>query len=79
MARNEDLVTGLDDDRLWYIRMLQSNECLCGREKKPRHAFCYACYSALPGDVAALLYAQIGQGYEPNFEEAVKWLQENRW
>lgn len=63
----------------WYLRELMSNECLCGKEKKPKYSFCYGCYKALPDEMQTLLYALIGQGYEGNFEEAVKWLEENVW
>lgn len=66
-------------DQTWYLRELQSNECLCGKEKKPKYSFCYACYKALPDEMQTQLYARIGQGYERNFEEAVKWLEQNRW
>lgn len=69
----------MDKDQAWYLKELAGRKCLCGREKKPRCSFCWKCYKALPNELQARLYAWMGQGYEANFEEAVKWLQEGVW
>lgn len=31
----------------FYQQELESNECVCGRDKKPGHAFCYKCWSQI--------------------------------
>lgn len=68
-----------DKDLKWYVEEFLSEECLCGRPKKPRFSFCYRCYKALPGDIQRRLYRMIGYGYEEAFEEGVKWLEQNVW
>jgi len=63
----------------FYADGLQSNECACGHTKKRGQSFCYNCYKALPQDMQGGLYKRIGQGYEEEYEEAVKWLEVNVW
>ena len=79
MSHAESTESTKKKDQLWYRRELQSNECLCGREKRPNHSFCYPCYTALPGDMREALYHRIGGGYEEAFEEAHTWLEETIW
>lgn len=60
----------------FYLYELQSEECQCGRAKKPGRSFCYKCYSSLPRETQRGLYSRIGAGYEEAYEEAVAWLSE---
>src|SRR4030042_6979323 len=71
-----------------YARILASNECACGKEKKPRYAFCYGCYQELPDKMQRDLWkrfyskeyqSRMGYGFEEAYEAAVKWLDENIW
>jgi len=62
-----------------YARILASNECACGKEKKPRYAFCYGCYQELPDKMRRALWSLIRRGFEEAYEAAVKWLEENVW
>lgn len=59
----------------WYHQQLLSDECYCMEPKRPRHAFCYACYLSLPDDIQRDLYQLIGKGYEPAYEAAIKFLE----
>lgn len=63
----------------FYLEMLASEECLCGRPKKPRNTFCYLCYKALPADMQKDLYLRLGEGYEQAVDEACKHLQQDFW
>lgn len=57
------------------IRSLQSQTCpACGRGKKPRHTFCFACYGKLPYTLKHRLYDPVGSGYEEAVTEALKYL-----
>jgi len=58
----------------FYIKELRSEQCQCGRPKKPGRSFCYWCYSSLPREMQRDLYQSIGDGYEAAYEEAVAWL-----
>jgi hypothetical protein len=62
-----------------YARALASNECACGKDKKPGYAFCYGDYAALPDKMKRALWKRIGQGFEEAYEAAIKWLEENVW
>lgn len=62
------------DDKLFYLKELKSDECQCGRAKKPKNALCFFCYSSLPEDMKADLWKPIGRGYEAAYEAAVKYL-----
>ena len=63
----------------WYFKELMSNGCLCGRTKSKGKSFCFRCYKALPQEMQRGLYLRIGEGYEEEFEAAVKYLEENLW
>lgn len=60
----------------FYIRELDSEQCLCERPKWRGRSFCYNCYKSLPPDMQRALYRRIGEGYEEAYETAVKWLTE---
>jgi len=66
-------------DQAFYIQSLASNECLCGRPKKPRNTFCYQCYQALPAEMQKALYLRLGDGYEEAVDEACQHLQQEVW
>lgn len=66
-------------DKKFYLEQFKSEECLCGRTKKPRFSFCYRCYKALPGDMQKDLYQPFGNGYEEAFDEACQFLQMGVW
>lgn len=58
---------------------LASDTCaVCGKNKKPRQSFCYACYKSLPITMQGGLYESFGGGYEENYHECVAWLREER-
>jgi hypothetical protein len=63
-----------DLDTQFYIDELMSEECQCGRPKKPRHSFCWQCYSSLPKTMQQALYQHIMEGYEEAYDEAIRWL-----
>jgi len=68
-----------EKDLEWYIKELDSEQCLCERSKARGKSFCYRCYKALPRDMQRDLYRRIGEGYEEAFEAAVRYLEENVW
>lgn len=59
-------------DTQFYLDELMSEQCFCGRHKKPRHSFCWPCYSSLPRHLQRALYDHILilEGYEEAYEEA---------
>ena len=63
----------------WYYTELLSNECACGKKKKPRKSFCYGDYIALPPYLKDALWQLIGEGYAEAYEEAHKYLDQNVW
>lgn len=63
-------------DKLWYIREFKSNECVCGKTKKPGSAFCYSCFMKLPYTYRMATYQRMGDGYEEAYENSVEWLRE---
>lgn len=72
------LVRGVkvDKHKNHYLNELMSNECLCGRDKKPGKSFCYSCYKNLPADLQMDLYCRMGDGYEEAYDAAIKWLED---
>ena len=66
-------------DRVFYVKMLASEECLCGAEKLRGNSFCRPCYLALPEGMRRDLYRGIGHGYEPALDAATVYLQRNVW
>ena len=67
------VIMGLDD-RKFYLDTLRSNECQCGKGKKPRYSLCWGCYHELPRELQIALYKPIGNGYEDAYDEAVIYL-----
>ena len=61
-------------ERAFYVKALGSDECQCGREKKPGLALCYRCFKSLPREMQQALYSPLGAGFEEAYEKAVKWL-----
>lgn len=61
-------------DIKFYLGVLKSNECQCGRTKHKRRAFCYSCYKTLPEDMASALYQRMRHGFEEAYEEVNEWL-----
>lgn len=62
------------NDLKFYVSVLRSNGCQCGKPKKPRMALCYTCYKELPDHMQKDLYKQLGYGFEEAFDKAVQWL-----
>lgn len=63
----------------FYVTVLISNECACGRAKKKGQSFCYRCYSALSAELKRRLYDRIGYGYEAAYEAAVQYIETYVW
>lgn len=66
----------MSGDVKFYIQELRSEECACGRTKRPRYSFCYTCYQLLPDDMRKDLWSYMGDGYEEAYDSAVAWLTE---
>ena len=66
-----------NSDKSFYINLKASEECLCGKEKKPGFPFCYLCYKELPDDLKKALYNKFG--FKEAVDEAVKHLQSEVW
>jgi len=66
-----------NSDKSFYVNLKASEECLCGREKKPPFPFCYLCYKELPADMKKAIYQK--GGIEEAIDEAVKYLQSEVW
>lgn len=64
-------------DRAFYIQELRSEDCTCGRPKRPGFSFCYGCFQSLASSTRRDLYQKIGAGYEEAFEAAVQELEQN--
>jgi len=64
----------MDKDQQFYIEEFESEECQCGRSKRPTNAFCFMCYSSLPSDMQKALWQKIGDGFEQAYDEALKYL-----
>ena len=65
----------VDQDWKFYIDELNSEECICGKEKVPGNSFCYTCYKSLPLRMREALYQRLGCGYEAAYDKAVEWLE----
>jgi len=61
-------------DQRWYMEQYKSDECLCGRPKARRYAFCFRCYASLPRDMQRALWRRFGQGYEEAYDAAAVYL-----
>jgi len=68
-----------DKDTQFYLKELMSEECACGKPKKPRYSFCYRCYSELPRTLKNRLYDYVGDGYEQAYDESIEYLEINIW
>lgn len=66
-------------DRAFYVKLLASEECLCGRPKQRKRAVCYGCFRELPEPMQRALHRPVGRGFEEACEEAVRWLQTYQW
>lgn len=53
------------------VRELVGTVCRCGRPKKARMVFCWACYRRLDRHQQAALYRLLGHGYEEAYADAV--------
>lgn len=62
-------------DIKFYSGVLKSNECQCGKAKKPRFAFCYSCFQKLPAIYKRGLYSSINDGFPEAYEAAHRYLQ----
>lgn len=78
MSRSVDFAQKIKD-RTFYIEMLKSDECLCGKAKKPKNTFCYKCYKSLPAKMQKDLYRMMGDGYEEAVDAACIHLQQEVW
>lgn len=61
-------------DVRFYLDELKSDECQCGRPKRPRNSLCFRCYKDLPEDMKKDLWQPIGAGYEEAYDAAVHYL-----
>ena len=64
----------MTSDRRFYVNVLKSPECQCGRTKKPGRALCWPCYQPLPRYMQDDLHQSLGDGFEEAYEAAVAWL-----
>ena len=64
----------MGSDLKFYINVLKSDECQCGRCKKPRNALCNGCYNRLPAHMKRALYRRLRDGFEYAYDNAVEWL-----
>lgn len=62
----------MSKDTKFYLDVIKSEECQCGKSKRIGTAFCYLCYSNLPKDMKDDLWKKIGNGFEEAYEEAHK-------
>jgi len=63
-----------NSDIQFYLDVLKSNECHCGRYKKPKHALCFRCYHKLPVGLQKGLYLLVCGGFEQADEDAAAFL-----
>jgi len=61
-------------DIKFYIKELNSDECQCGKPKKPGRSLCYKCYSSLPRDMQRDLYRSMWDGYGEALDAAIHYL-----
>ena len=66
-----------EPDWKFYFEELMSDECACGRPKKPKFSFCYTCYRKLPHDMKRALYRRLHEGYEAAYDAAYAYLNES--
>ena len=64
-----------NSDIQFYIKELQSEECVCWEPKKRGNSFCYKCFKSLPRDMQQALYQSIWDGYGDAYDKAVEWLE----
>jgi hypothetical protein len=65
------------NDRQFYLDVLNSNECACGRVKHPKFAFCYRCHNKLSLDLQVdLRLPAFRKEFQEAYEQAVKHLEE---
>jgi len=64
-----------EDDLLFYLNQLRSEECYCGRTKKYGFALCYGCWKQLDAETQKHLFRQITRGFEEAFDRAIKELE----
>lgn len=69
----------MESDKKFYIDLFESEECLCGKGKNPKNAFCGGCYYKLPPDKRGALWRRFGNGFEEAVDDAVSWLQTEVW
>lgn len=62
----------------YYIYMINSAVCLCGRGKIIGKPFCFQCMDDLPRDIRAHLGCRIGDGFEGAYDAAQAFLEEWR-
>jgi len=53
---------------------LRGTKCICGKPKKSKRTFCFACYHSLPASLQKDLYNRIGEGYEQAYDASVAYL-----
>jgi hypothetical protein len=78
--RREDRMATAEREQIieaFYAKELKSDQCQCGRTKKPGRSLCFPCFRDLPVEMQEDLYKKIGSGYEEAYEAAVKWLEES--
>jgi hypothetical protein len=65
----------------FYRGVRESNECLCGKAKKPGFLFCYGCNADLPEDIKKGLHWKKpdDESFASQFEACHKWLSEYVW
>lgn len=64
----------MNKSRKEYLKEFKSEECFCGKPKKPRMALCYSCYKSLPIDMQRDLWLPFGGGFEEAWDEAIEYL-----
>lgn len=58
------------------IRTLNARECVCGKPKVRKTAFCGTCYARLTEKLKQGLWQRIGRGFEQAYEAARDWLKQ---
>ena len=76
MNTDKEFMTNEQKQSDWgfYIEEFRSEECFCGREKRPKHSFCFSCYKKLPKEMQRALWRHFGRGYEQAYEAAHEYL-----
>ncbi len=70
---------GRTRSRTYYIKVLKSPSCACGKYKDEKRAFCYRCWELLPGYLKLCLKRRIGDGFEEGYEDCRQFLEKNVW